>query len=392
MPTTYTVNCPSCSEPISIDEALTRQFQDALKAELLLESSAATAKKIHEAEKTIREEAARKYQLQVQETQKQLRLLELDAQDKDRKLTEMAAHELKLRQEKNQLEERERQLSLEVQRQVDAEKQILRTNIAKEMEEASHFQNAQKEKQIDDLRRQLTEAQRVASQGSQQSQGEVVELELENLLRRLCPLDRIEPVGKGVNGADIIQRVCDRTGNACGTIVWELKNTKAWSSGWIAKLKEDQRREKAEVAVIVSSVLPDGIKELGCVEGVWVGSLSCVGGLSAILRSGLLEVSAARTQGENKQEKIEVLYQYLTGVAFRQRVQSVVEAYVELRQGLQTEKRAYAKLWASREKQLDRAELGMIGMWGDLEGLMGPALPKMELLELEAKESAEETV
>ena len=386
MPTTSTVTCPSCGVPISIDEALTRQLQATIKAELKTEHSAQTEKRIREAEAAAKAEVAAKYQQQVEDTQKQLRLLELDKVVKDRQLREMTEHELKLRQEKNQLEERERQLSLEVQRQVDAEKQVLRMAIAKELEEATHFQTAQKEKQIDDLRRQLSEAQRVASQGSQQSQGEVVELELENLLRRLCPFDLIEPVGKGINGADIVQRVCDRNGRACGTIVWELKNTKAWSQGWIAKLKEDQRREKAEVAVIVSSVLPEGIKDLGCIDGVWVGSLSCVGGLSAILRSGLLEVSSARSQGENKQEKVEILYQYLTGVGFSQRVQSVIEAYAELRSSLQTEKRAYAKLWASREKQLDRAEQGMVGMWGDLEGLMGPALPKMELLELGTNE------
>ena len=384
MPTTTTVTCPSCGKPISLDQALTHQFQESLKAEILSKTADQTATRIKEAEAAVRSESLARHKAESEEITRQLRLLEIDQVDKNRQLREMAAHELKLRQEKNQLEERERQLALEVQRQVDAEKLVLRTAITKELEEITHFQTAQKEKQIDDLRRQLTEAQRVASQGSQQSQGEVVELELENLLKRLCPLDIIEPVSKGINGADIIHRVCDRRGVICGTIVWELKNTKAWSIGWIAKLKEDQRREKAEIAVLISSVLPEGIKAFGLVDGIWVGSIACVGGLSSVLRSGLLEIAGARTQGENKQEKIEFLYQYLTGVAFCQRVQSVIEAYVELRSGLQTEKRAYAKIWAAREKQLDRAEQGMIGMWGDLEGLMGSALPKIDLLELEA--------
>lgn len=377
MPASPTVTCPNCGQPISFDEALTKQFEETLRKQLVSEAAEKTSTLVKQAKQSAHQAAAADYE-------KQLQQLTLEASEKTRLLKEMTDQEVLLRQEKNKLEERERQLTLEVQRQIDREKLVLRENITKELEEATHFQNAQKEKQIEDLRRQLTEAQRVASQGSQQAQGEVVELELEQLLRRLCPLDRIDPVPKGMNGADILQRVCDRSGTVCGTIVWELKNTKAWSPGWIAKLKEDQRRETAEIAVLISAVLPEGIKEFGLVDGVWVGSIASVSGLSAVLRAGILEVAAAKIQGENKQEKIEILYTYLTGVAFSQRVQSVIEAYSELRSGLLAEKRAVTKLWAAREKQLDRAEFGMLGMWGDLEGLMGPALPKIELLELEA--------
>jgi hypothetical protein len=383
MSTSLTITCPHCGQSISVDEVLTHQLQDKLKQELVAETSAQTAKRVQEAEAAARTAAEQRFAQQREASEVQLRQLQQDAAEKDRKLQAMSEQELALRREKNQLEERERQLALEVQRQVDAQRQELRTSIAKEIEEKAHFAAAQKDKQLDDMRRQLAEAQRVAQQGSQQSQGEVVELELEQLLARLCPLDTIAPVGKGVNGADIIQTVHDRSGAVAGKIVWELKNTKAWSQGWIAKLKEDQRRETAEIAVLITSVLPDGIKDFGLVDGVWVGSISCVAGLAAVLRGGLLEIATVRQQGENKQEKVGVLYQYLTGVSFSQRVQTVVEAYSAMRESLQKEKLVYTKIWASREKQLESASMAMAGMWGDLEGLMGPALPKIEVLSLD---------
>lgn len=361
---TSTVTCPHCKTPIALDQALAQQ--------LAAEQETILAKRIIEAEAT----ANRTVQLKVQ-------ALEREKEQKDRQLEEMTKLELQLRQERNAVEERGRMLTLEVQRQVDEEHVRLRLSIAKEIEEKQHFQMAQRDKTIEDMRRQLAEAQRTASQGSQQSQGEVVELELEATLQRLFPMDQIIPVGKGVNGADIVQSVLDRTGTSCGKIVWELKNTKAWSQGWVAKLKEDQRREGAEIAVLITSVLPEGIHSFGSVDGIWVGSLPSVTGLATVLRGGLMQVSKVRGLNENKQGKMEVIYEHLTGLAFHHQVQSIVEAFMEMRDSLQKEKLDYTKRWAIREKQLDRALIGMSGMWGSLEGLMGPALQPMEVLSLE---------
>lgn len=372
---TSTILCPHCRLSISLDQALAHQ--------LAAEQESIMAAKIAEAEANAARSAKALHDQELQGITAKMQGLEQEKQQKDRQLQEMAALELQLRQERNTIEARERTLVLEVQRQVDEERVKTRELIAKEEEEKHHFQMAQRDKTIDDMRRQLAEAQRTAAQGSQQAQGEVVELELEATLRRLFPLDLITPVGKGVNGADIVQSVQDRTGNSCGKIVWELKNTKAWSQGWVAKLKEDQRREGAEVAVLITSVLPEGVVTFGYVDGVWVGSLASVSGLATVLRGTLLQVSKVRGLSENKQEKMEVLYEHLTGLAFHQQVQSIVEAFIEMRDSLQREKIDYTKRWAVREKHLDRALLGMSGMWGNLEGLMGPALQRIDVLSLE---------
>ena len=218
------------------------------------------------------------------------------------------------------------------------------------------------------------ELHRKLQQGSQQTQGEVLELELEQLLRTHFPLDQIESVPKGIGGADVIQRVVSKSGNFCGTIVWESKRTKAWSEGWPQKLKDDQRAVKAEIAVLVSEILPKDCKNFGQCDGIWVSNSQCAVGLAAALRVQLVEVAMTKLAAVGKNEKMETLYQYLSGSEFRQRVEAIVEAFVAMQEDLQEERRVTERRWAKREKQIQKVISNTSGMYGDFQGLIGSSL------------------
>ena len=225
----------------------------------------------------------------------------------------------------------------------------------------------------DELRRKL-------QQGSQQTQGEVLELELEELIRSAFPADQIEPVAKGRNGADVIHKVFTKSGHFCGTIVWELKRTKSWSDGWIAKLKDDQRLTKAEIAILVSEALPKDCQHFAQISGVWVASPQCAISLAVALRKQLTEIAMTKLAAVGKNEKMEVLYQYLSGIEFKQRVEAIVEAFIEMQEDLQEERRVVEKRWAKREKQIQRVVLNTSGMHGDLQGLIGSSLQEIPAL------------
>jgi hypothetical protein len=78
------------------------------------------------------------------------------------------------------------------------------------------------------------------------------------------------------------------------------------------------------------------------------------------------------------------VYQYLTGQEFRQRVETIVEAFQELNDDLQAEKKAMQKLWAKREKQIELAATAMSGMYGDLQGIAGKQLKEIQGLDIKS--------
>ena len=237
------------------------------------------------------------------------------------------------------------------------------------------------------MQKQIEELKRKAEQGSQQLQGEVHELELEALLRAKFPLDSIEPVPKGEHGGDILQRVAGPMGQTCGTILWEVKRTKNWSDGWLVKLREDQRTAKAEVAVIVSQVLPKGVETFELIDGVCITHPRAALPVAVMFCHTLMEIASARQASEGQQTKMEMVYQYLTGPRFRQRVQAIVEAFSSMQEDLDKEKKAITKQWAKREAQIDRVMQATVGMYGDLQGIAGKTLQEIEGLELHALEA-----
>jgi len=273
-------------------------------------------------------------------------------------------------------------MGLELERKLDEGRGKIREDALARAAEEHHLKDREKDKQLEDMRRQIEDLKRKAEQGSQQAQGEILELELEDVLRANFRFDEVEPVAKGVRGADVLQRVVTSSGKPCGSILWESKRTKAWSDGWIQKLKDDQREAKADTGIIVSSILPKGVNHIGCIDGVWVSDFPSLIGLGAALRSGILQLAHAQNALSGKGEKMELIYKYLSGPEFRNRVEAIVEAFVAMKGDLDSEKRAMERAWSKREKQIERVIHNTSGMYGDLQGLIGVSLPPIPLLEM----------
>ena len=242
----------------------------------------------------------------------------------------------------------------------------------------------EKEQTILAMQKQIEDLKRRAEQGSQQLQGEVQEMDLENLLRMKFPFDSIEPVAKGEFGGDVLQRVISQTGQPSGAILWESKRTKNWSDGWLTKLRDDQRTAKAEISILVSQALPKGVETFDVIDGVWVTSPRAALAVAMVMRHSLLQVSMARQAHEGQQTKTEMVYQYLTGPRFRHRVEAIVEAFSSMKEDLDKERKVIMKQWAKREEQIERVMGATVGMYGDLQGIAGKTLQEIEGLSLVA--------
>jgi hypothetical protein len=214
-------------------------------------------------------------------------------------------------------------------------------------------------------------------------QGEVFEQDLEAQLRACFPHDSIRPVPKGVRGADLMQTVCTPFGADCGILLWEVKNTKAWSAQWIPKLKDDTIEVRATMAVLVSVTLPEGLGRFGQIEGVWVSDPQSAIPLAAVLREQLLAMNRERKASVGKSEKMEALYQYLAGVEFTQKIKGIVEAFTSMQEQLNQERRAMEKHWRQREKEIDRVVKNTVGLYGDMQGIIGGQIPVIPALELD---------
>lgn len=325
----------------------------------------------------IREEATK---AAAEQATKEMSELQQKIAAKDKKLAEAEQAELKLRQEKADFEEQKRAFDLEMARQAELVKEAVR----KEKDEEFRLKEAEANAKLDAMKRQIDELKRKAEQGSQQAQGEVLELDLENALKRCFDSDEISPVPKGAHGGDILQRVRGDLGSDCGTILWESKRTKAWSDGWLQKLKDDKLAAKAQLAIIVSTAMPKDAASFECREGVWVTPPNLAVPLAAALRLSLIETAAARRAIEGRHDKMEVVYDYLSGPEFKGRVTAIVESFTTMREDLEAEKKAVQKLWAKREKQIERVLGNTAGMYGDLSGIIGKSLPAIEQLEFAA--------
>lgn len=403
------IKCPKCGESISIDDVLTAQIGENIRKEMEgqqkeKELEIANQKAELEAQRRQLEKAKEKAQIEIdkkvsekveaekidlrkqikaeaeKEQSAEKKMLEEQLAEKDEKLQKANEKELELRKEKNKLEEDKQNFELEKQRQLDEERKTISEEASKKANEEQQYVIAQLKKQLTDATKAKDDLARKLEQGSQQSQGEVLELQLEEILKAEFPYDEIVPVSKGVNGADIIQKVMNRSGHTCGQIVWELKKTKAWSEGWIQKLKNDQRSIKADLAVIVSTVLPADIKGFSFRDGVWICDVKLATALATALRINLESVTHEKIMSVGKNEKMEILYAYLTGVEFKQRVEAIVEAFSGMEDGLRKERMAYEKIWCEREKQIKKVITNTVGMYGDLSGYV--TLPQIKKLEL----------
>jgi hypothetical protein len=384
------ITCPNCGHKIPLNEAFTHDIEEKLRAKFDQDKASALGAQQKTFETQRAQDRARFEQEARRQAEESVALEQKDMkarlEENARQLDAARRQELELRKRQRELEEREQNLKLEVERTLASERTKIREDAGRKAAEEQHLKMAEKEKLVADMRRQIEELQRRAELTSQQAQGEVLEVELEALLGRQFRTDVIEPVAKGVRGADLIQRVHDEAGRLCGSIIWESKRTKAWSDGWIQKLKDDQRAARAEVAVVVSTALPKEVNRFGLLEGIWVADFSSAVGLATALRATLIQVARASYALEGKNEKMELLYRYLSGTGFKQHVEAIVESFVSMKNDLDAEKRAMEKIWAKREGQINRVVNNTAGMYGDLQGIIGSALPEVKILELPSNE------
>lgn len=319
-----------------------------------------------------------------------LKASEAAVAERDTKLKAAEEAELRALKMKQEAEEAKRQVELTVVRRMDEERAKVREETLRQREDEVRLKLGEKDKQLNDLRQQIEELRRRGESASQQLVGDVLETDLLDVLRSAFPGDEFERIKKGQSGADLLQSVRSHSGLGSGKILWETKRTKAWGDAWLSKLRDDQRALKADVAALMTETLPEGVRNIDIVEEVWVTGIPTVVGLATVLRKGLIETSNARRAAAGTGSVKDAAYGYLTGQEFRQRVRGAIEPIVELRADLEREKRSTIRHWGAREKQLDRFMNSMAGMYGDLQGIVGPSLPAVaELALLEGEDSAD---
>jgi len=408
------IKCPKCGHTFPMTDAVREQIAEGLRAEfnqkwkderarletqIRKSADEAAAEKLTEIQRDLdasraqverqqKDRAALEAAMREQLAQEKTRAREavaLELKDKDEQLAEQKQklqaaqeQELALRKKERELTERAANMELEMTRRLSEERGEIEAAARKRADDEHGLRLAEKDKQLADTLKQLEEAKRKLEQGSQQSQGEILELELEEQLRAHFPDDEILPVAKGVRGGDVIQRVPTPTG-PCG-ILWEFKNTKNWTEGWISKLKQDQRECKADMAVIVTRALPKEIAGFGLREGVWVTDFASAIGLACVLRESLVQISYARTASEGMSYKMELIYKYLAGPEFQQRVEAIVENLAEMQKDLNDEMRRITKLWEKRQTQILVMQQSTIAIHGKLHAIIGNALSDIPLL------------
>jgi hypothetical protein len=409
-----TFKCPNCNHEIRLTESLAaplieenrKRFQEQLaskdaeiarKAETLRkgQEELAAAKEHLEDEVNARLQTERS-RIAATEAKKASEAaaaeLHAKAQEAEELRAALAANDVKLadaqraqaemlRKERT-LEEQKRELELTIEQRVSASIDDIRSKARQEADEAAQLKVVEKDEKIESMARTIEQLMRKVEQGSQQAQGEALEANLEEMLHARFPVDAIEPVAKGELGADLVQRVNATIGSSAGIILWELKRTKAWSDGWLPKLRDDQRRCGADIALIISQALPRHIEHFDLVDNVWVAHPRCALPVAVALRQSLIELSKSRLVQQGQETKMEQVYQYLTGIKFRQRVEAVVEKFNDMRADLDRERRFIGKQWSKREAQILAVIDSTVGMVGDLQGIAGKGMPEISSLEM----------
>ncbi len=324
-----------------------------------------------------------------------LRLLQDAQKDSEEKLRTARQKELEYLKKEQDLKNKEAELELSVQKLLQQERGKLAEEI-RHLEEqkiaaretAHQMKYKELEKQLEDQKRlaadaekSLEELKRKAEQGSMQLQGEVQELALEELLRNNFPFDEISEVGKGIRGADCIQLVRNNFGQECGKIIYESKRTAVFSHDWIEKLKADMRSQGAHIAVIVTQAMPKDMPCFGERNGVWICSFSEVKALAYVLRDGIIRIFNANRSQENKGDKMQLLYSYLTSSEFSEQWKAIREGFLAMKQSIQKERDTMERLWKAREKQLEKVLLNAAHVRGSIEGIAGKDAIEVSLLE-----------
>jgi len=403
------ITCPDCGKNIPLTDALTDKIKHQVQGEM--------EKNLREKEKILKDKEqlliknqknmesefakklkTEKYKLWEVAQKKATEKIETEFKDlqksnaeKEIQLKQMRDQELELRKQKRVIEEKEKNMELELSRKIDQERQKISRQAKQEATDEIRLKVAEKDKQMDQMRRTIEDLKRKSEQGSMQIQGDVQENDLKLMLQNSFPMDIVEDVPTGVRGADLIQTVKTAFGQKTGIVIWESKNTKIWSSNWIKKLKDDQSLVKADICILVSQAMPEGIDTFGFKDGVWVCNYKYAKALVGVLRLHLTQINQVRKSMVGKDQKMEILYNYLSGNEFKNRIENIVLAFTGMKSDLETEKRSMQRIWNKREKEIERVIANTSGMYGDLQGIVGASLPTIQSLELPEGEDLEDS-
>ncbi len=376
------IKCPNCGHSFEPNDAIREQVEKELRSkaadwqkkknEEFQQKMDEEKKRLHESlEGNLRKTIAADFETQ-------LKMAEQNNKDYEEKLQQARKQQLEFLKKEQVLKNKEAELELSIQQKLQEEREKLSAEIRKLEEQRmsakeTEFQLQLKElqKQLDDQKKLADEMRRKAEQGSMQTQGEVLELLLEELLKTAFPFDLISEVGKGVRGADCIQTVRNNFGQECGKIIFESKRTKDFANEWIEKLKADMRSQGADVAVIVSQALPKDMDRFGEKDGVWICSFAEVKPLVQMIRYGIINVANAARSQENRGDKMHLLYNYLTSREFADQWSAIREGFMSMKLSIQKERDAMEKLWKAREKQLEKVMINATGIRGSIEGISG---------------------
>lgn len=404
-----TIKCPQCGTEINVSELLYHQVQEQLKKDFNAKNAKRDAEiqkkllEIDEAKDQIEKDKenlkehvdnAVKAKLNIEkvnienklrvqlklETEDELLSLKNQLDEKSNQVKELHKTKLQIEILKREKEELRDSIALEKEIEFSSLLKVERTRIQKQVDEASNLKIRELENQLNVQKELAQEMKRRAEQGSMQLQGEIQELALEEALRDLFPFDIISEVGKGVKGADAIQRVRNKIGLECGTILYESKRTKSFSNEWVNKLKKDAVAIKADISVIVTEAMPENMDRIGQKDGVWICTFNDFRGLVLVLRESLVKINEAYETQTNKGEKMQMLYDYLTSNEFRLQVSAVIEGFTELQDNYNQERRAMERIWKQREKQLDKVLLNTNHFIGSIKGIAGSSIPELKLI------------
>lgn len=375
------IACPECGNHIDVNEILKHKLQEEFKSKLEKEKS----RLIEEQDSKIKSIIGKKKQDFKKEIEKEIedRINEMEQElsQKSEKLKSLNKKEgeiLRLKREYDLLKE---------QSEIDAEKKVNQA-LENEFNRLSNLANSKSQMKIKELEKKLKDQidltqqmKRKQEQGSMQLQGEVMELAIEEWLKNKFPLDLIQEVKKGVQGADCLQIINTRGSENCGSIYYESKRTKSFQPAWIEKFKNDIRDKKANIGVLVTESMPSGMKRMGMVDGVYVCSFEEFKSLSYVLRESIIQLSRVVASNENKGDKMQLLYEYLTSIEFKLQIEGIVEGFTTMQHDLVREKNSMNRIWKQREKQIDKVVKNTIDMYGSIKGIAGNSIPSVELLE-----------
>lgn len=409
------ITCPKCQHHFPLDQGITRQTIERYETEFV-EAFAAERKTMEEAlAKEAERKATKLFSEQMAKLQEQLsdsrkaereakehvakalaeakakaieefaqekKALAVELSEKDSKLREFREQELDLRKQKKELEEKQANLQLDIQRKLDEERTKITEQVSQKEAERFSMIEAEYKKKIEDAQRSNEDLRRKLEQGSQQLQGEVLELELEHTLASSFVHDQIDEVKKGVRGADVIQTVRTPMGQSCGKIIWEAKRAENWTDKWLQKLKDDQLDAKADIAVLVTTAMPKGVSDpFVRIGDVWVVSPHVMRPVAETLRVILLEAQKLKLVNTGRNEKMESLYNYLASAQFAQKVRTMLESFETMRNDLDSEKRAIQRIWAKREAQIERVTSSMVTVVGELQAIAHDSLPQLDAID-----------